>query len=84
MSQFEKLIQRVRSIDRSLRFEELAKVLEAYGYTGAFPGNGSSHCTFRKPGKSIITIPTGRPVNIAYIKMVRDIVEKEEKHEQDD
>ena len=81
MSQFEKLLKKVRCMDRSLRFEELAKVLEAYGYKGSYPGGGSSHCTFRKHGCGIITVPTRSPVNIAYIKKVKEIVEKEDGNE---
>lgn len=74
MSAWDKLIKRIENADKDLRFEELKKVLERYGYSMKRPKGGSSHATFRKPGKSIITIPTGYPINIAYIKMVRDIV----------
>ena len=43
MSQFDKLLQRIRSLDKNLRFEELQKVLEHYGYTMSDPASGSSH-----------------------------------------
>ena len=48
MSQFDKLLQRIRSLDKNMRFEELQKVLEHYGYTMSGPASGSSHKSFRK------------------------------------
>lgn len=57
MSKFEKLLWRVRKLDRDLRFSELQKVLEWYGYTISNIGNGSSHYVFRKKGSTPITIP---------------------------
>ena len=77
MSQFDKLIQRIKSLDNNLRFEELRKVLESYGYTMRSPSSGSSHMTFRKPGKMPITIPTHSPIKKVYVELVRDIVESE-------
>jgi hypothetical protein len=32
MSQFDKLIRRIKKLDKSLRFDELKRVLEYYGY----------------------------------------------------
>ena len=32
MSKWDKLILRIKSLDRNMRFEELQKVLEFYGY----------------------------------------------------
>lgn len=51
MSQFDKLIQRIQSLDKNLRFEELRKVLERYGYEMSGPSGGSSHKSFRKKRK---------------------------------
>ena len=82
MSQFDKLLQRIRSLDKNMRFEELQKVLEYYGYTMGAPGSGSSHRTFRKPGQFPITIPIKVPVKPKYVEMVRDIVESEESDEE--
>ena len=47
MSQFAKLLQRIRSLDKNMRFDELKKVLEYYGYSMSGPAGGSSHKTFR-------------------------------------
>lgn len=78
MSKFDKLLQRIRSMNKNLRFDELQKVLEFYDYVMDGPANGSSHKTFRKKGRTHITIPFNTPVKIAYIKKVRDPFESEE------
>ena len=80
MSQFDKLLKRIKSLDKDLRFDEVAKVLKAYGYVMDKPGGGS-HRTFRKPGCDVITIPDHRLIKTAYIKIVKAIVEGEENSE---
>ena len=84
MSQFDKLLQRICSLDRELRFEELRKVLEYYGYHMSGPAGGSSHKTFRKIGKMPITIPQHDPIKLTYVELVRDVVESEVNSEKDD
>ena len=83
MSQFDKLLQRIRSLDRNMRFDELKKVLEHFGYTMSGPASGSSHKTFRKAGCYPITIPQHEPIKKTYVEMVRDVVESEENNEED-
>ena len=61
MSQLDKLIQRIQELDKNMRFEELRKILEYYGYRMGGPASGSSHKTFRKPGCNPITIPMHGP-----------------------
>ncbi len=78
MSQFDKLLKRIKSLDKNLRFEELRKVLEYYGYTMSGPAGGSSHKSFRKKGKTTITIPQHNPIKRAYVEEVKAIVEAEE------
>lgn len=46
MSQWDKLLDRVRKLSPDLRFEELKKILESYGYEMYAPRGGSSHYTF--------------------------------------
>ena len=75
MSQFDKLLRQIRNLDKNMRFDELRKVLEHYGYTMSGPSSGSSHKTFRKPGKYPITIPQHEPIKRVYIEMVKEIVE---------
>lgn len=83
MSKWDKLLSRVLAMDKDMRFEELRTILEHYGYVLHSPRSGSSHCTFRKEGCDPITIPRSNPIKIAYIQMVRRIVEKEIKDESD-
>ena len=71
MSKWDKLINRVRSLSTDMRFTELRKILESYGYTINAPKSGSSHYTFRKPGKNPITIPKHEPIKRIYVEMVR-------------
>ena len=78
MSQLDKLIQRIRSLDKNMRFEELRKILEYYGYHMSGPASGSSHKTFRKPGYNPITIPMHDPIKRAYVEMVKLVIESEE------
>lgn len=78
MSKWDKLLYRVYSLSPDLRFEELQKILEAYGYTITAPKSGSSHYTFRKKGRNIITIPKHKPIKRVYIDLVRETVEMEE------
>ena len=78
MSQFDKLLQRIQALNKNMRFEELQKVLEHYGYTMSGPASGSSHKSFRKKGKPTITIPQHNPIKRAYVEEVKAIVESEE------
>ena len=77
MSSWDKLLARIRSLDKDLRFDELRKVLEEYGYAMKMPRGGSSHATFRKPGCAPITIPRHEPIKNVYVEMVRAVVESE-------
>lgn len=78
MSKWDKLLDRVRKLSPDLRFEELKKILESYGYVMNTPKSGSSHYTFRKVGYPPITIPKHKPIKKVYIEMVREVVEREE------
>ena len=77
MSQWDKLLGRVTSLSSDMRFDELRKILEAYGYVMSAPKGGSSHYTFRKEGHSPITIPKHQPIKRVYVEMVRNVVESE-------
>ena len=57
MSKWEKLLAKINALSKDLRFDELRKVLESYGYKMHAPRGGSSHYTFRKEGCKPITIP---------------------------
>lgn len=77
MSQWDKLLDRVCSLSKDLRFEELRRILESYGYEMKSPKGGSSHYTFRKPGCMPITIPKHEPIKKVYVQMVKEVVESE-------
>ncbi len=61
MSKWDKMITRICNLSKDLRFDELRKVLESYGYEMNAPRSGSSHSTFRKQGCMPITIPKHEP-----------------------
>ena len=78
MSKWDKLLMKVCSLSSDVRFEELKKILEEYGYVMSSPKSGSSHCTFRKDGEMPITIPKHSPIKKVYIQMVKEIIESRE------
>ena len=78
MSQWDKLIKRIRELSKDLRFDELKKILESYGYIMKAPNGGSSHYTFRKEKCNPITIPKHEPIKVAYVRMVKEVIESEE------
>lgn len=82
MSRWDKLIMRICSLSKDLRFDELRKVLESYGYVMNAPKGGSSHYTFIKSGCMPITIPKHEPIKKVYVEMVRQIVESEAKDDE--
>lgn len=81
MSKWEKLLSRICNLDKGLRFDELRKILESYGYEMKRPSGGSSHCTFRKPGHNPITIPLHEPIKTVYVMIVKEVIETEESYE---
>lgn len=83
MSKWDKLLYRITTLSPDIRFDELRKVLEEYGYIMKVPKSGSSHYTFRKEGCHPITIPKHKVIKKIYVKMVKDIVESEEKSNED-
>ncbi len=82
MSQWEKLLNRIINLSGDLRFDELRKILEDYGYSVNQPRKGSSHYTFRKPGCAPITIPKHEPINKTYVEMVKAVIENESNSEE--
>ena len=65
MSQWDKLLARLKTLDTYLRFEELEKILLRYGYNKTQSKRGSSHYIFRK-GQSKIVIPKHKPILEVY------------------
>lgn len=84
MSKWNKLILRIKNLSGDVRFDELRKILEGYGYVMNSPKGGSSHCTFRKDGAYPITIPRHEPIKKVYVEMVRQVVESEADYDEND
>ena len=83
MSKWDKLLERICNLSKDLRFDELRKVLESYGYEMNTPRSGSSHYTFRKKNCIPITIPKQEKIKKIYVEMVRQIVESEAENDED-
>lgn len=81
MSQFEKLLKRIHNLSNDLRFSEIKKILEYYGYTMSSPRGGSSHFTFRKKNCNPVTIPKHEPIKRVYVLMLKNIIEGENSNE---
>ena len=77
MSKWDKLLEKICSLSKDMRFNELRKVLERYGYKMHQPKGGSSHCTFRKEGCRPVTIPKHEPIKKVYVEMVKAVIESE-------
>ena len=78
MSQFEKLLERIKNNPQTVKFEELQKILEKNGFVGSQPQSGSSHYTFRRDDGKKITIPKHSPfVKAIYVKLVIDLLGEE-------
>ncbi len=77
MSKWDKLLKRIYALSKDMRFDELRKVLESYGYVMNAPKSGSSHYTFRKAGCMPVTIPKHELIKKVYVEMVKQIVESE-------
>ena len=82
MSKWDKLLTRICNLSSDLRFEELRKVLESYGYVMNAPRSGSSHYIFRKQSCMPVTIPKHEPIKKVYVEMVRQVVESEAKNDE--
>ncbi len=81
MSKWDKLLKRILTLSKDMRFDELRKVLESYGYEMHAPKGGSSHYTFRKKGCNPITIPKHEPIKKVYVEMVKQVVESEARND---
>ncbi len=77
MSKWDKLLKRIYTLSKDLRFDELKRVLESYGYEMNAPRKGSSHFTFRKSGCTPITVPKHEPIKKVYVEMVKHVIESE-------
>lgn len=75
MSQLQKLYERIKNNPKTVRFEELDKILIKAGYTKRQPRGGSSHYAYVMPGRDLITVPFNQPyIKRIYVEKVIDNV----------
>ena len=82
MNQLDKLVEKFLRKPPEVLFEDVAKVLQAFGYEER-PSGGGSHRAFVKSGHPPKIVPTikGRRVKRVYVTMNIDNLELEEWHE---
>ena len=69
MSKLEKLLLRIKNNPKTVRFEDLDKILVNAGYERTQSRGGSSHYTYRKQANDPITIPYHKPyVREIYVR----------------
>lgn len=76
MSRQEKLLIRFLSVPSDLTWEELSKVLSAFGYHELKGGKtGGSRRKFVDDNKNIITLHKPHPANIVKSYAIREVIE---------
>jgi predicted RNA binding protein YcfA (HicA-like mRNA interferase family) len=82
MNQLDKLVEKFLRKPPEVLFEDVAKVLEAFGYEER-PSGGGSHRAFVKSGHPPKVVPTvkGRRVKRVYLQMIIDNLKLEEWYE---
>jgi predicted RNA binding protein YcfA (HicA-like mRNA interferase family) len=82
MNQLDKLVEKFLRKPPEILFDDVAKVLEAFGYEER-PSGGGSHRVFVTPGHPPKIVPTikGRRVKRVYVTMIIDNLELEEWYE---
>jgi len=76
MSQREKLIERLLSIPKDFTWEELIKVLKAFGFEELKGGKtGGSRRRFVDGNKNVINLHKPHPTNILKEYAIKDVIE---------
>jgi predicted RNA binding protein YcfA (HicA-like mRNA interferase family) len=72
----EKLLERIKNNPKTVKFEELDKILSDVGFVRRQPSGGSSHYTYNLQDK-ILTVPYKRPyVKVIYVKTAIKLLEE--------
>jgi len=81
MTRIEKLVELLLREPPEVSFEDVVKVLEAFGYEER--PSKAGHRVFSKPGEYPITVPTakGRRVKRVYVRKIIERLELEEWYE---
>lgn len=73
MSQFEKLIEKIRNAKTNIRFVDIEKILQHFGYENM--RQKGSHAHFRKSGAPSLTIPVHKGnVKKVYAKEIFNLL----------
>ena len=75
MPNIEKIILKMKRQPNGIRFQELSRVLEAYGYNMKLK-KGTSHRNFINANEDVITIKEGNRLKGVYVKDVLNRIEK--------
>jgi predicted RNA binding protein YcfA (HicA-like mRNA interferase family) len=71
----EKLLSRIKNNPKTVKFEEIDKLLLDVGFERRQPSGGSSHYTYVLVDK-ILTVPYKKPyVKVIYVKMAIKLLE---------
>ena len=76
--QIKKRVTKILRNPKTVKFEELDKILVHFGFERSQKKGGSSHYVYRKKGGNPITVPKHKPVKEFYIKNVIKILNLEE------
>lgn len=78
MGQLEKLIEKMRRLPPEMRYEEVARVLEAHRFEEV--RSSGSHHIFRHPDGRTLTVPKhkGQVAKATYLRQVLKLLELEE------
>ena len=78
MGQLEKLLERIRNNPKTVRFEELDKILRRSGFERRQPGSGSSHYVYVKEQKKL-AVPNHRPyIKVIYVERAIELLKGED------
>ena len=84
MTRREKLRQRVEQAPKQVRFEDLDRLLRAYGFEVRPPRGGGSHYFYTR-GRYQISVPYRRPhVLVAYVRRVLKLIDQAEEESEDE
>lgn len=75
MAQKERLLEKLNENPTNVRFEDLDRLLQEYGFECRQPRGGGSHYTYKRKGCRPITIPKHRPVKSVYVKRALALIE---------
>jgi predicted RNA binding protein YcfA (HicA-like mRNA interferase family) len=75
LSKLEKLLERIRNNPKTVRFEELDKILRKAGFVRRQSRKGTSHYVYTKDGADSVTVPFRTPyVLVVYVEEAMEAI----------